>query len=179
MDLEVCSCMIIETERLILRRYTYDDFKELYEILNDPITMKYYPKVYNEEETRRWIRWNLDNYEKYGFGLWAIELKDSKTFIGDCGLTIQKIDNEFLPEIGYHINKKYWLNGYAKEAGKAVRDWAFVNTKYECLYSYMTSLNVASYSTAKSIGMKKIKEYIDDNEINFVYAITKDMWNRR
>ena len=49
--------MIIETERLILREYTWDDFIDLYKILSCPITMSYYPKPYDEEGTKRWINW--------------------------------------------------------------------------------------------------------------------------
>ena len=158
---------MIETDRLRLRNYTMEDFDALYEILSDPETMQHYPMPYNEEWTKKWITWNLDNYEKYGFGLWAIELKETGEFIGDCGITIQNIDGEQLPEIGYHINKKHWRKGYAKEAARACRDWAFNNTVYDTLYSYMKYTNVGSYSTALANGMKKIKEYPDPhNEIS-------------
>ena len=68
-------------------------------MLSDPITMKHYLKPYDEAGTRRWISWSLDNYKKYGFGLWAIELKETGQFIGDCGITIQNIDGELLPDI--------------------------------------------------------------------------------
>ena len=139
--------------------------------------MKHYLKPYDEEGTRRWISWSLDNYKKYGFGLWAIELKETGQFIGDCGITIQNIDGELLPEIGYHIYKDYQRKGFGKEAGLKVRDWVFNNTKYDEVYSYMTSSNVASYSLAKSLGMEKIKEYKDDHEgILFVYCIQRSKW---
>ena len=164
--------MIIETNRLILREYTMDDFNDLYQILSDPETMKHYPKPYDEKGTIRWLEWSINNYRQYGFGLWAIELKETNEFIGDCGITLQNIDNELLPEIGYHINKKHWKKGYAKEAGLAVLNWGFNNTNYEAFYSYMNNTNVASYSTAASIGMEKIKEYIDEDEFLFVYKIT-------
>ena len=166
--------MIIETERLMLREYTYDDFNELYKILSDPETMKYYPKPYDEKGTKRWIEWSLDNYEKYGFGLWAIELKETGDFIGDCGITIQNINGEMLPEVGYHIRKNHWRKGYAKEAGKAVIDWAFKNTNYTELYSYMNAENVPSYSTAFSLGMTKINEYYDEDEHLYVYKVEKN-----
>ena len=77
--------IIIETERLILREYTKDDFDALYKLLSDPITMKHYPKPYDENGTRRWLDWSFDNYNKYGFGLWAAEIKETGEFIGDCG----------------------------------------------------------------------------------------------
>lgn len=169
--------MITETERLKFREYTPDDFDDLYKLLSDPETMQHYPRPYNSEETRRWINWNLDNYRKYGFGLWALVLRETGEFIGDCGITIQNIDGELLPEIGYHIDKKYWRKGYGSEAARAVRDWGFGNTDYDCLYSYMTAGNIASYSTAAANGMKKIKEYYDEKEgLLYVYAITREEW---
>lgn len=68
---------ILETERLYLRKYKIEDFNALYEIFSDSETMKHYPSVFDEEKTRNWISWNLENYEKYGFGLWAVVLKDT------------------------------------------------------------------------------------------------------
>ena len=69
--------MRIETNRLILRDYTMDDYEALYEIMSDPETMQHYPKPFDEEKVRSWIQWNLDNYQKYGFGLWAVTLKET------------------------------------------------------------------------------------------------------
>ena len=170
---------MIETPRLLLRNYTLDDFDALYEILSDPETMQHYPAPYDEEKTRNWITWNLDNYEKYGFGLWAVVLKETGEFIGDCGITLQNIDGEILPEIGYHIHKKYWRRGFAKEAARAVRDWGFRNTQYGIFYSYMKYTNIGSWSTALANGMKKVKEYPDPkNTISYAYAITREEWEK-
>ncbi len=172
--------IILETPRLRLREYTWQDFDPLYEILSDAETMRHYPSPYDEKGTRRWIEWNLQNYADYGFGLWAIELKENGKFIGDCGITMQNIDGVQLPEIGYHIRKDHWRQGYAREAAGAVRDWAFANPDFDCLYSYMTSSNVASYSTAHSIGMQKIKEYTDDRYCDMlVYVVTREDWNNK
>ena len=166
--------MIIETERLRIRPYSMDDFAALYEILSDRETMKYYPKPYDEDGVRRWINWCLESYETNGFGLWALELKSTGAFIGDCGISMQKIDGELLPEIGYHVNKRYWRQGYGREASLAVLDWAFASTDLKTIYSYMTKGNIASYSLAESLGMKRIKEYTDeDGEEMFVYELSK------
>lgn len=171
--------MVIETSRLILREYTPDDFDALFEILSDPETMRFYPKPYDTTGTKRWLDWSFSNYATYGFGLWAIELKETGSFIGDCGITMQTIDGEQLPEIGYHIHKNYWRNGYGSEAARAVRDWAFENTQFNCLYSYMTAANLPSYSTAMSAGLKKIKEYADkDGILHYVYGITREEWKK-
>ena len=170
--------MVLETARLRLREYTPQDFPALLAILSDPVTMQHYPKPYDEAGTTRWIDWNLNNSREYGFGLWAVERKQTGTLIGDCGITMQKIDGELLPEIGYHIHKDFWRQGYGSEAARAVRDWAFTHRQFDRLYSYMKHTNVGSYSTAAAIGMRKIKEYPDPvDEILYVYAITRDEWN--
>ena len=171
---------MIETERLLLREYILDDFDALYEIMSDPETMAHYPAPYDEARTRRWIDWNLENYARYGFGLWAVVLKETGEFIGDCGLTLQNIDGERLPEIGYHIHKKYWRRGFAKEAARAVRDWVFTNTEYDVVYSYMKYTNEGSWRTAMANGMKKVKEYPDPkNTISYAFAITRNEWKKQ
>lgn len=169
--------MIIETARLRIREYTMNDFDDLYEILSDAETMKYYPRPYDENGTRRWISWCLDSYRQNGFGLWALELKETGVFIGDCGISMQNIDGETLPEIGYHVNKKYWRQGYAKEACAAVKNWLFENTNFDCVYSYMNQENIPSSATAAANGMTRIKAYNDGEEALFVYAITREEWN--
>ena len=171
--------MILETKRLILREYTREDFDALYAILSDPETMQHYPKPYDEAGTMRWLTWSMDNYATYGFGLWAMILKESGELIGDCGITMHPIDGEQLPEIGYHVNKAYWRQGYAKEAATAVRDWGFTQRPFDCLYSYMAAGNVASSATAATVGMQKIKEYTDKTgEHLYVYALTRAQWEQ-
>jgi RimJ/RimL family protein N-acetyltransferase len=165
---------ILETERLLLREYTEGDFDALYPILSDPVTMQHYPRPYDERGVRRWISWSLENYERHGFGWWAILLKDSGELIGDAGITMQRIDGEILPELGYHIGCRHWRRGYGREACTAVLDWIFGKTDFDRLYSYMTKGNIASYSLAESLGMKRIKEYTDeDGEEMLVYEIQR------
>ena len=172
--------IMLETERLILREYTPEDFDAIYRVISDPETMAHYPKPYDEKGAHRWLDWSLQNYREYGFGWWAIIRKETGEFIGDCGITPQNIDDEILPEIGYHIHRDFWQKGYGKEAAAAVRDWAFRNTSYESLYSYMTASNTASYRTAESIGMTRIKEYDDDGYGHmYVYTIQRGEWEQR
>ena len=73
--------MMIETKRLILREYTLEDFDAIHEILSDPETMRHYPKPFDEKRTRSWIEWNLQNYQEYGFGLWAVVWKETLELI--------------------------------------------------------------------------------------------------
>ena len=168
---------MIETQRLLLRKFSREDFPALYEILSDPETMAHYPAPYDEEKTRHWITWNMESYRVHGFGLWAVVRRDTGEFIGDCGLSMQCIDGQLLPEIGYHIHKKYWRQGYGSEAARAVRDWAFRNTPYDILYSYCKYTNLGSQRTALANGMHKVKEYPDPkNTISYAFAITRQEW---
>ena len=167
--------MILETERLFLREMTMGDFDALYAVLSDPEIMQHYPYSFDEERVRSWIERNMDRYKDDGFGLWAVCLKDTGEMIGDCGLTLQNIDGQMLPEIGYHIRRDQQRKGYAKEAAAAVRDWAFQNTEYPALYSYCKYTNVGSFKTAESIGMHFEKEYEDEaNKITHVSVIRRE-----
>ena len=167
--------MRIETERLYLREMDESDFDALYKVLADREIMKHYPYAFDEDRVMEWIVRNMKRYEDFGFGLWAVCLKETGEMIGDCGLTLQNIEGEMLPEIGYHIRADQQKKGYAREAAAAVRDWAFANTDYPALYSYCKYTNVPSYKTAESIGMHFEKEYPDEaNEITHVSVIRRE-----
>ena len=167
---------MFETDRLMLRQITQDDFDVWYEILSDAETMKYYPAPYDKAGVQRWIDWSLKNYAQYGFGLWAVILKENGQFIGDCGITMQNINGQQLPEIGYHLHKKYWRRGYASEAARKCMEYAFEKLDFPAVYSYMTSENAASYGVAVKNGMKLVEEYDEDGVPHRVYAMTKQEW---
>ncbi|MBR6987973.1 MAG: GNAT family N-acetyltransferase [Clostridiales bacterium] len=170
---------VIITPRLFLREMNMDDYEALYAVLADTSIMLHYPYTFDEERVKAWIERNMNRYKDNGFGLWAVCLKETGEMIGDCGLTLQNIEGEMLPEIGYHIRADQQHKGYAKEAAAAVRDWAFMNTGYPALYSYCKYTNVGSYKTAESIGMVFEKEYPDkDNEITHVSVIRREMWSK-
>ena len=167
--------VLLETERLFLREMDRNDYDVLYRVLADTEIMRHYPYTFDEARVRAWIERNMDRYREHGFGLWAVCLKDTGEMIGDCGLTLQNIEGEMLPEIGYHIRRDHQHKGYGKEAALAVRNWAFENTDYPALYSYCKYTNVGSYKTAESIGMHFEKEYPDEaNGITHVSVIRRD-----
>ena len=153
---------VIETERLYLRELNPDDRDNLARVLSDSESMRFYPHPFSAAEVENWIRWNIDNYAKYSHGLWAVILKDGDTFIGDCGITMQAIGNETVPEIGFHIIGKYSRRGYASEAASACRDYAFTVRGYERVFSYTDERNIASRKVAEKIGMR-FHSYFEKN----------------
>ena len=171
--------MITETERLFLREMKESDFDALYKVLADSDIMQHYPYAFDENRVINWIQRNIERYRIFGFGLWAVCLKETGEMIGDCGLTMQLINDQIKPEIGYHIRKDHQRKGYAKEAAIAVRDWTFNNTPFNIVYSYMKYTNEPSWRTAMSYGCRQVDEFEDDvNEITKVFAISRDECNK-
>lgn len=171
--------MMIETKRLYLREMKEDDFQDLYRVLADANIMRHYPDAFDETRVKHWIERNMERYRIFGFGLWAVCLKQTGEMIGDCGLTMQQINGQIKPEIGYHIRADQQRKGFAKEAAIAVRDWAFRNTPFGILYSYMKYTNEPSCKTAMAYGCRQVDEFGDDvNERTKVFAITRDEWTR-
>lgn len=169
--------MIIETERLFLREMTENDLDALYKVLSDRNIMQHYPYAFDESKVRNWIQRNIERYRIFGFGLWAVCLKETGETIGDCGLTMQLINGQIKPEIGYHIRADQQRKGYAKEAAIAVRDWTFRNTPFNMIYSYMKYTNEPSAHTAMSYGCKQVDEFADEiNGITKVFAISRSEW---
>lgn len=167
----------LETERLILREMTLGDYDALYAVLADSDIMQHYPYVFDEARVKRWITANQTRYREDGFGLWAVCLKETGEMIGDCGLTIQNINGRPRLEIGYHIAKAHQRRGYAKEAARLCRDWAFTHTTFGTVYSYMRKDNAPSAATAKASGMQLMEEYTDDEGWpTLVYGMTRQAW---
>ena len=169
--------MGLETKRLLLREMNPNDFQALFLVLGDPEAMRHYPFTFDGRHVKDWIERNMNRYRKDGFGLWAVCLKETGELIGDCGLTLQNIHGEILPEIGYHIRRDCQQKGYAGEAARAVRNWAFSNTDYPTLYSCCKYTNVPSIKTAESIGMQFVCEYPDEtNGTTHVSSISREEW---
>lgn len=115
--------------------------------------MKYYAKPYDDAGVTRWLNWCKDSYQKNGFGLWAVVLKKTGEMIGDCGISMQFIDDEWKPEVGYHLRLDYHRQGLGKEMTQAVRDYFFAHFDYDEVCSYMNKDNVPSIKTAEANGM--------------------------
>jgi RimJ/RimL family protein N-acetyltransferase len=165
---------ILETERLILRQLTPDDFGALFAALSDPVAMQFYPEPFDAERTRGWIQWNLDNYENHGFGLWAVVLASTGECIGDCGLTVQRIDGVGETEVGYHLQRKHWKQGYATEAARACRDYLFDALKKDRLVSWTRRENVPSRRVMERIGLTLEKESPDRYGVKqVVYSMSR------
>ena len=167
--------VVLETERLVLRHLEPGDVDALHLVLGDPETMTYYPSAFSREKTTEWIEWNRSSYERYGFGLWGLVLRESGELIGDCGLISQDVDGASLIEIGWHVRRDLWGQGLATEAAVASRDHGFATLEVPRLISLVRPENVASCRVAEKIGMNVTGHTRRGPDwLHRVYGITRD-----
>lgn len=152
--------MILETERLMLREMTQSDFDDLAEMLCDPEVMYAYERDFSDEDVRQWLDNQLSRYKKYGFGMWSVILKQSGNMIGQAGITMQPYKDGELHEIGYLFKKAFWHNGYATEAARALKKYAFQTLKLDEIFSTIRTNNYPSIAVAKRNGMECIDCYV-------------------
>lgn len=165
---------LLETPRLRLREFIAQDADTLALVLSDPETMRYYPAPYDRAGVEQWIERNRQRYQDDGVGLWAIELTKTHEMIGDCGIMLQQVEGEPLYEIGYHLRRDFWGQGFATEAAIACRDWAFAHLKVERLISLIRPENLPSRHVAERNGMTLWKEVNWRGLSHCVYSIKNE-----
>ena len=151
---------ILETPRLLLREITPEDYDALAAILRDAQTMYAYEGAFTETETREWLARMLARYQAFGFGLWAVILKETGQMIGQMGITWQQADGEQVPELGYLFNRAFWHQGYAIEAAETCKRYAFETLGFPELYSIIRSTNIPSMNVAIRNGMAIRKQFV-------------------
>jgi len=115
-----------------------------------------------------WIEWNRRNYAEHGFGLWVVETL-AGDFVGDCGLTMQEVEGEWLVEAGWHVRSSMRRQGYAAEAARAVRE-AACDMGVEHLIAIIRPDNVASQGVARRIGMVLEREVVKNGGPALVFG---------
>lgn len=143
-----------------MREMVQSDFKPLCKMLKDKDVMYAYEHAFDDEEAQEWLDRQLKRYSDYGFGLWAVILKETDKMIGQCGLTMQECNDSMVLEIGYLFMKEFWHRGYAAEVFSIIRD-----------------TNTASQRIAKRNGMtvtgKLIKHYMGIDMPHLVYSVKR------
>lgn len=152
--------MILETERLYLREMKQSDFKSLCKIMQDKETMYAYEGAFSDTEVQEWLDRQIFRYQKWGFGLWAVILKETDEMIGQCGLTMQHWKDREVLEIGYLFQRLFWHKGYAVEVAKACKKYAFEVLNADEVCSIIRDTNTASQNVAIRNGMIAVDNWI-------------------
>lgn len=173
----------IRTPRLSLRELMPHDTTALHRVLGDEVAMAAYEHGFSPAETADWIEGQVRRYRDRGFGLWALTDAETGEVIGDCGLTIQRVDAAEVVEVGYHLLRERWGHGYATEAASACVDWGFAHLDAPAIYAIVRDTNLASMNVAIRLGMtvreRFIKRYRDIDMPHLAFAITREGWRSR
>lgn len=147
--------MILETERLVLRKLSVSDAEFILVLLNEPSFLRYIGDkgVRTLEDARQYILTGpMDSYERNGFGLYLVALKDSELPIGISGL----VKRPTLPDadIGFAFLPAYWSKGYAVESAFAVLAYAKNVLKLNRLLGITSPDNQSSIKVLEKIGLR-------------------------
>jgi [ribosomal protein S5]-alanine N-acetyltransferase len=147
--------MIAETPRLILRHFQLEDATDFFELNNDPEVLKFTGDAPFKSilEAENFLR-NYSEYQKNGFGRWAVIRKEDNAFLGWCGL---KLNEENAVDLGFRFFKKYWGNGYATEAALKSLELGFSKFGLSEIIARAATENTASVRVLEKIGMSYFK----------------------
>ena len=154
----------LETERLLIRAYTEDDFMECFQLMQDKELFIYKDMdVMSLDEFRKLFDFimnmnevSFDGDYKYSF---IINLKETRENIGWVGIGGMDIDHS-IKEIYYLISRKHWCKGYATEAAKAILEYGFNTIGINEIVAVCMKENIASRRVMEKIGLKF--RYIQD-----------------
>jgi RimJ/RimL family protein N-acetyltransferase len=165
---------VLETARLQLRRMTLDDTDLILSLLNDADFIKFIGDkgVRTPEDAREYIRSGpLASYDLNGFGLWLVELIDSRTAVGMCGLLKRPALDDV--DLGFAFLPQYRSQGYAFEAAAAVLSYGREMLGLGRIVAIANSDNAVSIRVLEKIGMKfdrMIRLSEDDAEIKLLVS---------
>ena len=178
--------IVLETERLILRKIGEGDAELQYRVLNTPAVMEHLggPKEMHEIEAKhaRTMAW----FARDGFGFMMMIEKDTGEMVGHAGL--KKVDNPLAPnvgdyEIGWLVREDRWRRGYAGEAMRAVIDWAFTRHDASHLVALTSGSNEPSWRLMEKLGMVRREDldfsdpdYPPEDNPTIQYALTREQW---
>lgn len=179
--------IIFESERLNFRLWKEGDKSAFAEMNSDLKVMEFFPKALTENESDLLYQSINDKMEEKNFGLWAVEIKKEKEFIGFIGFNIPNFESDFTPciEIGWRLKKEAWGRGYATEGARECLAYGFAILNFPEVFSFTSSLNTPSENIMKKIGMQKVGEFKHPNlpdtsplKKHLLYKITKDEYSR-
>jgi ribosomal-protein-alanine N-acetyltransferase len=148
----------LETARLRLRPLVLADADALNAIQSDPHHMRFYPHPFSREESREWIEKMHERYERDGFGLLAVEDRETGEFLGNVGPVVQRVDEADEVELGWSITPARARQGIATEAAFACRDWVFATLPIDHVISLILPDNTPSLGVAENLGMTVWKQ---------------------
>lgn len=148
---------MIETDRLILRRWREEDRDPFAAINASPVVCEFLPKQLDRAESDAMIARIEGHFDDRGFGLYAVERKETGALAGFTGLAVPWFDAPFMPavEIGWRLGAAHWGKGFATEAARAVLAHAFGPLGLEEVVSFTVPANKRSRAVMERLGLTR------------------------
>jgi len=169
-----------ETKRILFRKINSDHFNDWLEFHKNPITSEHWISEQENPETEceKWYAKQHFRYENDLGGMNALVEKQTGELIGHSGLLVQTIDGKTELEIGYSLLPEFWNRGFATEAAKKCRDFAFGNKLSVSIISIISLTNKPSENVALKNGMRIHKQTTyHTNKVN-IFRITRPEWKK-
>jgi RimJ/RimL family protein N-acetyltransferase len=180
--------VFLETDRLVLRRFTADDVDNLVELDGDPDVMHFITggrPTPREEIRDDVLPAFLDYYQRFaGYGFWAAIEKSTGEFLGWFHLRPPEGHRLDDVELGYRLRKSAWGKGYATEASRALIRKGFAELGARRVFAETMAVNLASRRVMEKAGLRLVRsfhqpwpDHIDGAEHGDVeYALRRDEW---
>lgn len=164
--------MLLNLPRLIIRDFIVEDIDAIFKVLSDPAVMRFSLKgPFSKEKTIKYIHDHIRAYSQPGYGQYAIVLKESDAVIGCCGFIDMQFNGGRETEVTYRIAKEYWGKGFASEAVRACKEYAFSQLGLSRLMARIEPENIASIKVAEKAGLQFKQELILHNIPVLLYAV--------
>ena len=147
----------LATERLLLRAWRPEDRTPFAALNADPEVMRHFPALLTRRQSDAVADRIEENFEREGWGLWAMQERATGAFLGFTGLARPAFDAPFMPavEIGWRLARAAWGKGYASEAARASATFAFDVAGLEEIVSMAVAANTRSIAVMERIGMHR------------------------
>lgn len=144
----------LETERIILRKFTLDDAKDMFEYSSVPEVSKFVPWETHKtiDDSKGFINYILKQYEDSKLAPWAIELKQNGKVIGTIDF-VAWYPQHYRAEIGFILSKEHWGKGLIPEAANKVIQFGFENMELNKIKAPCMVENVQSQRVLQKLGM--------------------------
>ena len=149
--------VLLETERLILRRWRASDVEPYAAINADPVAMEFFPATSTRAESASSVARIEGGFEREGFGLWAVEVRCAEPFVGFVGCQRPGYETPFTPciEVGWRLAPAFWGRGYASEAARAAMSDVFARIACDEIVAMTAVPNRRSRAVMERLGMRR------------------------
>lgn len=179
---------VLETRRLILRRWQPEDIPAFARLNANREVMRYFPQVLSRGQSQQAVDRYQAHIEEHGWGFWALELKTTGDFMGFLGLNTPALNFHFSPcvEIGWRLVDRFWGHGYASEAGREALWFGFEYLRLPEVVSFTAKINQKSINVMRRLGMREVPDTFIHPSLpaehplgeHVLYTLLKSEWLR-